>query len=294
MLGTPPVRSAWCDPRWGTKGGVEELGYLVLALLAAGIGTLGGLGGAILLVPALIVVGVDASEAAPLGLITVAAASVAAGPRQLEERTVNHRIGVTTELMASSGAVAGAIVSGAVSDRVLTYVLAAVALLAAAAGVNRSGLRNPPDPEADLRDVGERVAALSGAYPVSDDEIAPYTTRRVPLALGFMTVAGLIAGLAGASGGFIKTPATSEIMHVPTRVAAATTTFTVGVTSAAALIVFAIQGRIDPSLASSVILGALAGGQLGAGLQSRVSGPVIRKALSVVLVVVAGVLVVRA
>jgi uncharacterized membrane protein YfcA len=60
-----------------------------------------------------------------------------------------------------------------------------------------------------------------------------------------MGLAGMVAGTAGASGGFIKTPVTSELMHVPTRVAAATTTSTIGITASAALAVFALQGRTD-------------------------------------------------
>ena len=35
------------------------------------------------------------------------------------------------------------------------------------------------------------------------------------------------------SGGFIKTPATSEVMHAPTKVTAAAATFTIGITSSA-------------------------------------------------------------
>lgn len=272
---------------------MELLGYAVAALCTAAIGALGGLGGAVLLVPILVVAGVPASEAAPLGLLTVAAGSIAAGPRQLGERTVNHRLGIATELSASTGAVGGALLSGSVSDEVLTYLLAAVALGAALAGGARKGVRNPPDPACEVSDVGERVGALAGAYPLGD-AVVPYRVTRLSSGLGFMSLAGFIAGTAGASGGFIKTPATSELMHVPMKVAAATTTFTVGITSSAALLVFALQGRIDVEASALVVVGSLVGGQLGAGLQSSMSPTRIRRLLSAVLVGVAVVLVVRA
>jgi uncharacterized membrane protein YfcA len=108
-----------------------------------------------------------------------------------------------------------------------------------------------------------------------------------------MGVAGLMAGTIGASGGFIKTPAMSEVMHVPTKVAAATTTFTVGITSATALVVFAIQGRINVSASAAVILGSLVGGYVGARLQARLSPIAVRRGLSMLLVAVAIALVVR-
>lgn len=271
---------------------MELVGYAVLAMGTAAIGALGGLGGAVLLVPVLVLTGIPASEAAPLGLLTVAAGSIAAGPRQLRERTVNHRLGVTTELAATTGAVVGALVSGLVSDRVLTYVLAVVAVAAAVVGGQRIGLRNRPDPACDAADVGERVGALAGAYPLGDG-VVPYGVHRLAGGLGFMGLAGLIAGTAGASGGFIKTPATSELMHVPLKVAAATTTFTVGITSSAALLVFALQDRIDVDVSALVVVGSLIGGQAGARLQSSLSPVVIRRLLSLLLVLVAGILVAR-
>lgn len=263
------------------------------AALASAVGVLGGLGGAVLLVPVLVLNGLPVSEAAPLGLLTVAAGSVAAGPRHLVERTVNHRLGVSTELVASSGAVAGALVSGALPERPLVWMLAAVALASALVGGRRTTVRNPAQPDLGPEHVGERVGVLSGAYQ-SRRGVAPYRVKRVPVGLALMGLAGLVAGTAGASGGFIKTPVTSELMNVPTRVAAATTTFTIGITSSAALAVFALQDRIDVRAGSAVILGSLAGARLGGLVQSRLPALVVRRALSGLLVLVAVILVMTA
>lgn len=273
---------------------MDLLGPALLAFGAAMLGSLGGIGGAILLVPLLVVTGMSPTDAAPLGLIMVAASSVAAGPRQLVERSVNHRLGVTVELVASSGAVVGAIVSGSLSDTALTYLLAAVAALAALAGAGRKGLRNLPDPACVDGDVGERVGAIAGAYRLSDAEIVPYRPTRLGPGLAFMSVAGFVAGSAGASGGFIKTPAMTELMKVPTRVASSTTTFTVGITASAALVIYAIQGRVDVEAASLIVSTSLLGGIAGAALQSRLPPTTTRRVLSALLLVIAVVLVVRA
>jgi uncharacterized membrane protein YfcA len=106
-----------------------------------------------------------------------------------------------------------------------------------------------------------------------------------------MGLTGLLTGTTGASGGFIVTPVAIELMNVPTRIATATTTFTVGVTSAAALMVFSLQGRIVAGPASAVILGSLLGARTGAKLQSRLPAVTVRRALSVILVIVSVVLV---
>lgn len=265
----------------------------VAALLTSALGALGGLGGAVLLVPLLVVAGLSVTDAAPLGLLSVVAGSVAAGARQLGERSVNHRIGVTTEFAATFGSVTGALISGVLPERVLVVLLAVVALAAAFAGGRRTGLRNLPDPGLGVDDVGERVGALVGVYPLGADMV-PYRVVRLPLGLSLMTVAGFVAGTAGASGGFIKTPAMSEVMHVPTKVAAATTTFTIGVTASAALVVMAVQGRIDPVASAGVIFGGITGGWLGARVQAKLSPAGIRRGLSAALVVVAVILLVTA
>lgn len=269
-----------------------SIGFILLAAtVTSAVGALGGLGGAVLLVPLLVVLGMPVGEAAPIGLVSVAALSIAAAPTHLEYRLVNHRLGLTTEVASTGGAVVGALVSDALPNQVMVYVLAAAALAAASAGGRRKGLRNLPDPALDATAIGERIGSLAGAYPLGE-AVVPYRTIRVRPGLGLMGLAGLIAGTAGVSGGFIKTPTTSEVMHVPTKVAAATTTFTIGITAAAALAVFAVQGRIEPQAASAAIAGSLIGSVIGVRFQARLVPATVRAGLSALLVIVAIVLVV--
>ena len=269
----------------------QVLELILISAITAGIGVLGGLGGAIILVPTLVLLGWPASVAAPLGLISVAAGSIAAAPRQLRDHTVNHRLGVTLEIAASGGAVAGALLSSRASEAFLVYVLAAAAIAAAVFGATRTGLRNPVVEGYGYELIGERIGSLAGAYPLGEG-VAPYQVRRLPVGLTLMGLAGLVAGLTGTSGGFLKTPTASEVMHVPTKVAAATTTFTVGITASAALVVLGILGRLEVQSASAVIVGSLAGGLIGAAVQSRLSPVGVRRGLSLILVAIALMLVV--
>lgn len=265
---------------------------LILSFATSVVGALGGLGGAILLVPLLVLTGVSPRAAAPLGLVSVAGGSLTASATQLRDRTVNHRIGVTTELAASVGAVVGVLASGWASDTFLKQLLAVVAIAAAILGGRRKGVRNLPDPSLSLDDVGEHVGSLSGAY-LLDGQVVPYAARRVLAGWGLFAVSGVLAGMAGASGGFVKTPATSEVMHVPVRVAAATTTFTIGITAATGLVAMAVQGRLDLHECAAVCVGSMLGGRVGAALQTRLSPPQVRRMLSAVLVIVGAILLVR-
>jgi uncharacterized membrane protein YfcA len=269
------------------------LALAAAAAATAGVGAVGGLGGAVLLVPVLVVTGTPVAEAAPLGLVSVAAGSLAAGAGHLEDRVVHHRLGIALEIVASAGAVVGVLAADQFGDAGLTRMLGIVALVAAVAGGTRTGLRNLPDPTLESDAVGERVGSLAGAYRLGDG-VVPYEARRLPVGLALMAVAGVVAGLSGTSGGFIKTPTMSEVMHVPVKVAAATTTFTVGVTAAAGLLVMAAQDRIDVRDAAIVVAAAIVGGRAGVELQRRLSPVRTRRVLSALLVAVGVVLLVTA
>jgi uncharacterized membrane protein YfcA len=272
---------------------VPDLPVLVaLGAVCALLGAVGGIGGALLIVPALVLLGADAAEAAPIGLLTVGAGSLAAAPGQLAAGLVHHRLGLVVETAASAGTIAGALVSGAVSEGVLTRLLAAVALVAALAALGRRGLRNPPHATFAAELPGEWPGTLAGAYRLGDS-VVPYAAQRVGPAWVAMLGAGFVSGIAGVGGGFIKTPVMSEIMRVPVKVAAATSTFTVGMTAAAGLGVFAAQGRLDLRAGAAVVAGGLAGGFVGARLQSVLSPLLVRRSLAALLGTVALVLVVR-
>ena len=245
-----------------------------------------------ILVPLLVVVGVDPLVAAPLGILSVAAASMAAAPGQVGEGLVHHRLGVTLEITASAGAIGGAVLADALPESVLVRLLGVVALAAALGGGLRKGMRNRPEAGFSADVAGEWPGTLQGAYRLGEDVI-PYAARRVPLGLAAMTVAGIVSGLAGVGGGFIKTPVLSELMHVPVKVAAATSTFTVGLTASTALIVFAGQGRVDYRAGAVVVVAAVVGGVIGARLQGSLAPQFVRRWLAVVLLVVGVVVLVR-
>jgi uncharacterized membrane protein YfcA len=265
-----------------------------LSLVTAALGTVGGLGGAMFLVPVLVVCGVDPLVAAPLGILTVAAGSLSAAPRQLEEGLVHHRLGVVLEIAASLGAIGGAVLSANISETLLSRILGLLAIAIALAGLRRTGLRNPPHGHFSLETPGEWPGTLAGAYRLRPDEVVPYQARLVPAGLAAMVASGVIAGLAGVGGGFIKTPAMREIMHVPIKVAAATTTFTVGITAATSLVVFISQGRLDYEGGAAVVVGGLIGGFVGSRIQSQLRPPVVRVVLSAALAIIGVVLVVTA
>lgn len=266
---------------------------VVLGAAAAAVGSFGGIGGATLLVPVLLVFGVDPLEAAPLGLFAVAAGSLSAAARQLGEGLVHHRLGLTIELTASVGTVAGALCAARVPEVWLSRAVGIAALVGSLATLGRRTMRNLAISAFDAEaTIGEWPGTLGGQY-VHAGRIVPYQARRVPAGLALSSLAGVVAGLSGVGGGFLKTPAMSEVMGVPSKVAAATTTFTLGVTSATGLLVYWQQGRIVLRDAAAVIAGALLGGLVGARTQAAVDPRAARRITGALLAVVAVVVIAR-
>lgn len=264
-----------------------------LALLTATLGSIGGLGGAVLLVPALVLLGWSPLEAAPLGIVMSGAGALAAVPRQTLTGLTNYRLGVSLEIAASVAAAAGALLSVLLPLSALQYALGGSAVLASLAGGLRKGQRNLPVDGADLAALSNRPGSLASAYPDQAGRVIPYEVKRLRIGIGLVGGAGLLAGLTGVSGGFIKTPVMSEVMHVPVKVAAATTMFMIGVTAAVTTAVYTSQGRITAAIAPAV-LGGLLGGRLGGAIQPRLPAALVRRLLSATLFLIGIVVVVRA
>jgi uncharacterized protein len=272
---------------------VEPAVLAALAAATALAGTVGGFGGAILLVPILVTAGMDPADAAPIGVVTVAAGALSAAPTQLASGLVHHRLGITIEVPASTAALIAALWSVHVSSTALRLFLAFVAFAAGAVGLSRAALHNPPRAEFAAEPPAEWPGTLGGTYSGPGGAV-PYHARRLRIGLLAMIGAGTVSGLSGTGGGFIKTPVMREVMWIPVKVAAATSTFTMGITGATTLLVFASQGRVDPHLAAAAGVGGIVGGFIGARVQERLAPAVVRRVLAVALVVIAVVLAVGA
>ncbi|MGB3411303.1 MAG: sulfite exporter TauE/SafE family protein [Microthrixaceae bacterium] len=265
---------------------------ILLSLGCALLGSLGGIGGASLMVPVLLILDVDPLLAAPLGMLLVGAGSLAAASRQLEEGLVHHRLGLSVELFATVGTITGALLSTRIDPVWLARLLGLAAMAGALAAVGRKGIRNLPQRIFDNDHAGEWPGTLGGTYSLNGSAV-PYQAKRVPAGLGVAVGAGVVAGLSGVGGGFLKTPAMSEVMRVPVKVAAATSTFASGITAATGLLIYTAQDRIEVESAAVVILGALVGGALGARLQTVLNAVTVRRTTGVLLAVISVIVLVR-
>lgn len=255
---------------------VVALALLVTGVVAGVLGALLGLGGGIFLVPALtllfhlpmhIAVGTSL-----VGVIATSAGVAAIAPRG---RGADVPLALRLEVLTAAGAIAGGLLAGVVSTQVLSILFALVVFLTAGYVLLKARHR------ADAS-VPERLF------------FSNYRLHHWPAGLAVSSLAGMVSGLLGVGGGFIKVPVMYAIMGAPLGVATATSNFMVGITAAASVFVYYGRGDIHPLVVIPTALGVFSGAMLGVYILPRLRAAWLRLGLIGLLVIMGVQMLVRA
>lgn len=245
--------------------------FVALALtgLFAGVlGSLLGLGGGVFLVPALtLLFNLPVQTAVSTGLVVVIATSAGVAAVSRPGRSADVPLALRLEVATTAGAMFGAWLAGHISSQALYVIFAGVVFFTAVYLYAKTHRKAS----------GEQVEALFRQ---------DYRIMHWPIGLAASSVAGLISGLLGVGGGFIKVPVMYAVMDVPLGVATATSNFMVGITAAASVFVYYGRGDILPLVAIPTVLGGFAGAVIGVAVQSRLRAARLRTALIGLLVII--------
>jgi uncharacterized membrane protein YfcA len=239
-----------------------EFTPLVLGIsMAAGyLGALTGLGGGVIVTPALtLLLGVDIRYAIGASLVSVIDTSSGAAAAYVREGFSNIRIGMFLEIATTVGALVGAFLSSRTPTSILAIIFGVVLLHSAwqSSRAHSESLANTrPDPLATR-------LKLNGSYP-GDQGIQHYNVSHVKAGFGLMFGAGAVSGLLGIGSGALKVIAMDQVMRIPFKVSTTTSNFMMGVTAAASAGIYLSRGYVEPGIAMPVMLGVLAGSMLGA------------------------------
>ena len=270
---------------------MTPLGFTLLTFaisIAAGVlGSLLGLGGGIIVVPALaLLMHIDIRYAIGASIVSVIATSSGAAAAYVRERMTNLRVAMFLEIGTTTGALTGAYLAGVIGGRWL-YVLFGLMMGYSALAMLRNrhdeaGTAAPPDWLAD------RLRLHDSYYDPAAGRQVDYRVTHAPLGLGLMYVAGVVSGLLGIGSGALKVPAMDLAMRLPIKVSTATSNFMIGVTAAASAGVYFARGDIDPFVAAPVAAGVLVGATAGSRLLGKLHGRAIRVVFVLVLLYVSG------
>jgi hypothetical protein len=252
---------------------------LLTSFFAGLLGSLTGLGGGVVIVPALVLLfHVDLRYAIGASLISVIATSSGADVAYVKEGFSNVRIGMFLEVATTVGAVGGAYLAALVSTRAIGIIFGVTLLYSA-----WSSFREPHTETTHSPNALAQKLRLIGDYPTKNGS-QTYVAENVPAGFGIMFIAGLLSGLLGIGSGAVKVLAMDHAMKLPFKVSTTTSNFMIGVTAAASAGIYLSRGYIAPGLAAPVMLGVLAGSLLGARLLVRIRVPVLRVVFAVVIV----------
>jgi len=249
--------------------------------LAGVLGALTGLGGGVVIVPALVLLfKVDLRYAIGASLVSVIATSSGSAAAYVREGLSNIRIGMFLEVATTLGALLGAYLTAKVSNRWIGIIFGAVLLYSAYASLrHRNEVRCEPG-EPDPLAVKLR---LQGSCP-DGGVVEHYTAARVPLGFGIMFGAGTLSGLLGIGSGAVKVLAMDQAMKLPFKVSTTTSNFMIGVTAAASAGIYLARGYIEPAIAMPVMLGVLLGSAIGSSLLVKTKVATLKLVFSVVVI----------
>jgi len=265
---------------------VATLSIFLVSILAGLVGSVLGLGGGIIIVPALtLLFGYEIRTAVAASAVAVIATSTGAAIAYLRDHITNTRIAMLLEVGTTLGALSGALVAGLLPAR---FMFLLFGLLMAYSAWSMFQARKAELPSGVKPDrLSERLRLGSSYYDQALGRHVEYESTGTIPGLLLMYISGALAGLLGIGGGAFKVLAMDQVMRLPIKVSTATSNFMIGVTAAAGATVYFVRGDVEPLVAGPVALGVLLGAIIGARVMVRLKGTTLRKLFIPVLVYIA-------
>lgn len=259
---------------------VEILQFILIAVLAGFLGSLVGLGGGIIITPALtILFGFDIKYAIGASIVAVIATSSGSAIAFVKDHVSNMRVGMLLEVFTTAGGVVGALIAGVFSSKLL-YIFFSLILLNSFYGMlKKTGLITKLKKEEEKVEndkYADKYKLNSTYYDKATGETVKYNVTNVPQGSLVMFGAGFASGLLGIGSGAFKVVALDTYMKLPIKVSTATSNFMMGVTATASALIYFFNGTINPAVAAPIAIGTLIGSRTGAKVMQRLDAKYIR------------------
>ena len=259
---------------------IEIIQFMIIAVLAGFLGSLVGLGGGIIITPALtILFGIDIKYAIGASIVAVIATSSGSAIAFVKDHVSNMRVGMLLEVFTTAGGIVGALMAGIFSSKLL-YIFFSLILLNSFYGMlKKTGLINKGKKEEDKVEndnYADKYKLNSTYYDKATGETVKYNVTNVPQGSLVMFGAGFASGLLGIGSGAFKVVALDTYMKLPIKVSTATSNFMMGVTATASALIYFFNGTINPAIAAPIAIGTLIGSRTGAKVMQRLDAKYIR------------------
>ena len=243
---------------------------------------LAGVGGGVLFTP---IIGgffpfnMDFVRAA--GLLVALSGALAAGPGLLKKGMADLRLAIPIALIASSGAIVGAMIGLALPDNVVQVSLG-VAILAIVAIMLKAKKSEFPDvPKADNLSTALRISGIY--HETSTGQDINWKIHRTPQGLFTFIFIGVMAGMFGLGAGWANVPVLNLMMGAPLKVSVATSKFLLSITDTSAAWIYINQGALIPMIVVPSVIGIMLGSFIGVKLLAKTKPAMIKNVVIVLL-----------
>lgn len=261
---------------------MEWILFVLMGVAAAMFGSIVGLGGGIIIVPALLLIApsltgesVDHATAVGISLTVLIVTALASTMSYRKKGLVDFRSGLLFFLTSGPAAMLGSAATGYMKTGSFQLAFGFFMLLMAGLLVARDYLK----PFTKEWPIVRVLTDASGERHTYSYGIAP--------ALAIGSGVGLISGLFGIGGGSLLVPLMVLLFRFPPHVASATSMFVIFLSAIMGSGIHIALGEIDWLLTLALIPGAWIGGKLGARISLRMSGKGLMWLLRAVLLLLA-------
>ena len=240
---------------------IDQLWLILLGFTAGVLGSMIGVGGGIIVVPALTFLGFPPTVAASNSLFAALSNSIASTISYSRQKRIEFSLGLKLGLLTIPGTVLGAIISTDDSPDLFKFLFGFVLIASAAYIFLRKKI---------------------------EDKEKILSKQMMVFAIGASFFAGIISSFFGIGGGIIFVPLMVVGMGMTMKRAAPTSQLILLFASLSGVIVHSILGHPDFLQAGFLAIGAFIGGLIGARLSIDIKERYLQILISVVIVIAAG------
>ncbi|MEK6529108.1 MAG: sulfite exporter TauE/SafE family protein, partial [Nitrospirota bacterium] len=201
------------------------------------------------------------------GLLVALSGALAAGPGLLKRNLASLRLSLPVALIASSSAIAGAMIGLALPTNLVqtllgvTIIFIVIIMLSA----KKSDFPNVPNP-----DKLSQSLQIMGIYrEESLGKDVEWHVHRTPQGLALFIVIGIMAGMFGLGAGWANVPALNLLMGAPLKISVATSKFLLSITDTSAAWIYLNAGAVLPMIVVPSIIGIMLGSMVGVRILAK-------------------------
>jgi uncharacterized membrane protein YfcA len=253
------------------------LNMVTLLFISVPVGFLGaltGLGGASILVPLLVLLGIPVKEAIASCMVTIIATSSGSASSYVRKGITNVKVAFYLEMFTTVGAIVGATITTVIAP-VYLYFFFAGFLSTSFLRLKEKVSRDFAIPE--YKDKLSRWLDLHGRYfDEAKSNLIEYKVQNALLGGLGMLIAGLAAGMLGIGAGAFKVTVQESILKLPPKVSSTTSNFIIGMTALAGTSVYFFSGLLNLTLMAPMAVGATLGAVAGGRVLNKLGNRTLR------------------